>query len=287
MLRAPLSAARGRVQAPIFRLPVRRQSSFRPMSSYVAEFSASIRAIPTPVKALIGANVLVFVAYAAYADSNPALRRFFKQHMTLSRPNMHRGRYDSIFGSMFMHTGIVHMGFNLFTLHSFGPIAVAYLGAAPFLGLYAGAGAVGAIAQLAYAGWAPSAGLPASPWVRRDAEYVGASGAICGVLGYVFTRVPQLPVNVRRSGERGLEEDADAAVMGRGTSRPLPLLLLLLLLLQVFFIPATAAVLGPVGMAISLYCLWAPGPQGVGHADHLGGFLTGVAVALVHARARR
>lgn len=246
------------------------------MSSYVEELSASLRAIPTPVKALIGANVLVFVAYAAYANSNPALRRFFRQHMTLSRPNMHRGRYDSIFGSMFMHTGIVHMGLNMFTLHSFGPIAVAYLGAAPFLGLYAGAGAVGAIAQLAYAGWAPSAGLPASPWVRRDAEYVGASGAICGVLGYVFTRVPQLPVNVRgREGER--EEAGEDAEWAQYLPMPL----------QVFFIPATAAVLGPIGIAVSLYCLWAPGAQGVGHADHLGGFITGVAVALMHARARR
>lgn len=149
-----------------------------------------------------------------------------------------------------VHKGLLHLGFNMFTLHSFASLVFAFLGPGQFLGLYVGAGVAGAAAQLAYFGWAPRARIPASPWVRPDAESIGASGAISGLLGYAFTRLPGMEV-------------------------------------QVFFIPVRAAVLGPVALAASAYFMWAPGEQSVGHADHVGGFLAGAALALLHARAGR
>ena len=153
--------------APLFRY----QSTYKSPMSYFHDFVARVKAIPGPVKGIIAANSIIFGVYTAYAPENARLRRFAKEHLTLTRSNIHRGRYDSIIGSMFMHTGLIHLGFNMYTLYSFAPLALACLSPLQFMGLYLGTGTMGAAAQLAYQGWAPRAGTwpaPASRPRRRS-----------------------------------------------------------------------------------------------------------------------
>jgi rhomboid family protein len=71
---------------------------------------------------------------------------------------------------MFLHAGLLHLGFNMFALYFFGPRVEARLGGRQFLWLYFISGLVGALGSLIFTPRAP---------------IVGASGAIFGVmLGY-------------------------------------------------------------------------------------------------------
>jgi membrane associated rhomboid family serine protease len=83
----------------------------------------------------------------------------------------------SVASAAFLHGGYVHVLGNVLYLRVFGERVEAKLGAARFLGLYAGAAAVGAAAEVASApgSWTP---------------VVGASGAIAGILGAYVVLFP-------------------------------------------------------------------------------------------------
>jgi rhomboid protease GluP len=78
-----------------------------------------------------------------------------------------QGQYYRFLTAMFLHAGLLHIGFNAYALYALGPEAERIYGTARFLALYFIAGLAGGVASYA---------LNPNP-------AVGASGAIFGLIG--------------------------------------------------------------------------------------------------------
>ncbi len=94
-------------------------------------------------------------------------------------------RLETLVTSCFLHGSILHLGFNLLVLWQVGPFLERAIGRARFLPLYLGAGIMGS-AFSAIAGRLFGASLS-----------IGASGAICGLIGAM------LVLGARTQGWRG------------------------------------------------------------------------------------
>jgi membrane associated rhomboid family serine protease len=86
--------------------------------------------------------------------------------------------WQPLFGSMFLHGGLLHLAFNLLFLWVFGPGVEDKLGRGRYLGFYLGCGI---LATLAHVVTHPLSQVPV----------IGASGAIAGVLGAYFVLLPR------------------------------------------------------------------------------------------------
>jgi rhomboid protease GluP len=153
------------------------------------------RATPTTwvTHTLIGVNVVVFVVAAALgvsmlsprADQLLALGGNFLPY-TLQQP-------WRLVTAMFLHAGIIHIGFNMWALRDLGQIAERFYGNWQYLVIYATSGVFASLASLYFS--------------ASEAVSVGASGAIFGVAGAilaaVLTKPRMLPaplvVHMRRS----------------------------------------------------------------------------------------
>ena len=83
----------------------------------------------TPItKNIIILNVIIFVLALAIPQMNTYLAAYFP-----ASPNFHSWQ---IITHMFMHSGIMHIAFNMLTLASFGPVLERFLGDRKFLILY-------------------------------------------------------------------------------------------------------------------------------------------------------
>ncbi len=80
---------------------------------------------------------------------------------------LYYGEYWRFFTAMFLHGGLLHIGFNGFALYVLGPETERIYGTARFLGVYFVAGLAGGIASYAF----------------TPSPSVGASGAIFGLIG--------------------------------------------------------------------------------------------------------
>lgn len=87
----------------------------------------------------------------------------------------------TIFTSMFLHGGFLHLGGNMLYLWIFGNNVEDLLGPARYIAFYFLCGLVAAAAQIVF-----SIGSPM--------PMIGASGAIAGVLGVYYIRFPQARV---------------------------------------------------------------------------------------------
>lgn len=119
---------------------------------------------------LIACNVGIFVLMVLRGVSaiNPTpdeLVRWGANIGMLTR----QGEWWRLFSCMFLHFGIIHIGFNMFVLWQIGPLTERLLGRAGFLVTYLLAGLVGSFASLY---WNPS-----------NVASAGASGAIFGLCG--------------------------------------------------------------------------------------------------------
>ena len=92
------------------------------------------------------------------------------------------GAYVTLFTSMFLHGGLLHLGGNLLYLWIFGNNIEDVLGHIPFLGFYLLAGLGGHAAHLLM-----NAG--------SSIPTIGASGAISGILGAYLVRFPNAYVH--------------------------------------------------------------------------------------------
>ena len=115
------------------------------------------------VYGIIGLNVGVFLLWQrrlATGSMSGLLDRFF-----MSSPLSGRGL--PLLLNTFSHQSLVHLGFNMFALHSFGTVLVSYLGPAHFLALYLSGGVLSSL------------GSTLLSIARRSAvPSLGASGAI-------------------------------------------------------------------------------------------------------------
>jgi membrane associated rhomboid family serine protease len=151
--------------------------------------------------------------------------------------------WATIFTSMFMHGGFLHIIGNMVFLWVFGDNIEDRLGHVRYLVFYLAAGVVAALAQV---------------WVSQDSytPMIGASGAIAGVLGAYLVLYPSSRVNT------------------------------LIWFGIVTVIPMPAVVLIGIWAVLQLFSgLGSLGPEtaggGVAYFAHLGGFVVGIAVALL------
>jgi membrane associated rhomboid family serine protease len=132
---------------------------------------SQLRSAPA-VFVLILINVLVFLYEISVGDWNDP--EFLHRIGALeSEAVVVQGEYWRLFTALFLHGGFLHLAFNLFALYVIGPPLEASIGTIRFLACYL------------ISGVASSAGVVVLNEIGlvRDAEVVGASGCIMGVVG--------------------------------------------------------------------------------------------------------
>ncbi len=124
---------------------------------------------------LIGLNVIVFIGSLINPD-----RVFY--YLAL-QPASFSEQPWTIVTSIFVHSGMLHILFNMLTLYFFGTFLLQLVGEAKFLIIYFGGGILGSIFFML---------MPPSPL----SIVVGASGAIFSLGGTLAMLRPKVPVRV-------------------------------------------------------------------------------------------
>ena len=137
------------------------------------------RIAPLVTYALIALNVLFFFVELGGGDAFIEQWAFVPSRF-LANPF---GDFLTLFSSMFMHAGWVHLGGNMLYLWIFGDNVEDRFGHSKFLIFYLLCGLVATFAQLAFS-------------LGSNVPNLGASGAIAGVLGSYVLMFPQQQVRV-------------------------------------------------------------------------------------------
>jgi membrane associated rhomboid family serine protease len=173
---------------------------------------------PRATLALIGANVLVFLVGMALAQHQGVLTAYlstpFGEIPAQERPQFERVRHiqhelgsltraDLLAGSgwwrllvtCFLHGGLLHLGMNMYALYVLGPLLERMWGTWRFFIVYLIAGLTGSCAAMVFA-------------TNKFQPVIGASGAICGILGsmatWVYLNRPYLPRDIAANWMRGI-----------------------------------------------------------------------------------
>jgi membrane associated rhomboid family serine protease len=137
------------------------------------------RTIPLVTYALIALNVLFFFVELSGGDAF-IMQWAFVPSRFLANP---AGDFLTLFTSMFMHAGWVHLGGNMLYLWIFGDNVEDRFGHVKFILFYLLCGLAATFAQLAFS-------------MGSNVPNLGASGAIAGVLGAYILMFPQQQVKV-------------------------------------------------------------------------------------------
>jgi rhomboid protease GluP len=150
-----------------------------PDSSYYepAAQPASPRPSPSPYTvtyALIAINALVFLAMIATGVSfiSPTPLDVYRWGGDFGPATVGANQWWRLLTSTFVHYGIIHIGFNMYVLYQIGPFIETIFGRARYLVLYFFAGLAGSLVSV---------------WVHPQSVGAGASGAIFGLYGAVFS----------------------------------------------------------------------------------------------------
>ena len=190
--------------------------------------------------ALMAINIAIFVSYWPLAGDDRALMFFFYEWGMTPALVREQGTWGTLFTSMFLHGGWMHLAGNMLFLWVFGDNLEDEMGHLRYLGFYIGCGLAAALAQLLSE---PASAVPT----------VGASGAIAGVMGGYLLLFPRARVDV---------------------------LIIIVIFFRVLPIPAwimlglwfALQLVGGVGTP--------PGAGGVAYWAHAGGFVAGVLLTL-------
>ena len=195
---------------------------------------------PYVVYCLIAVNVLAFVMYAGLSNDPPALTQFYQAYAIIPAEIVGGENSSTLFTSVFIHGGLMHLGGNMLFLWIFGDNLEDEMGHLPFLAFYLACGVgAGLIHVLA----APTSQVPT----------IGASGAIAGVMGGYLLLFPKARVDILLI----------LIVFFRVITVPAALMLGLWLALQIF---------GGFGSN--------PNEGGVAYWAHAGGFAVGLVLVL-------
>jgi membrane associated rhomboid family serine protease len=145
----------------------------------IGDDDSSRRTVPLVTYALIALNVLFFFVELSGGDAF-IMRWAFVPSRFLANPV---GDFLTLFTSMFMHGGWVHLGGNMLYLWIFGDNVEDRFGHIKFLIFYLLCGLAATFAQLAFS-------------MGSNVPNLGASGAIAGVLGAYILMFPQQQVKV-------------------------------------------------------------------------------------------
>ncbi len=127
------------------------------------------RAVPVVTYALIAMNVLVYLAMGLSGASwtEPSIKDALRWGADFG-PLALSGQWWRLFTCVFVHFGIIHIGFNMWCLWALGPAVERFMGRWAFLLMYVCSGLAASLASDAWDPWRVSA---------------GASGAIFGIAG--------------------------------------------------------------------------------------------------------
>lgn len=134
-----------------------------------------IRHAPWMLRLLVGSNTIVFVITYWLLDWGSVVTQY---GFIPAAP-----RLETLFTSMFLHAGVLHLAGNMFFLHMFGDNVEDLFGPIWFLLFYL---ICGLAATWCHSLFAPGSSIPC----------VGASGAIAGVLGMYAVFFPHAQVDV-------------------------------------------------------------------------------------------
>ena len=224
---------------------------------------------PLVTWALIGLNVAVYLLataalHGAADPSHPLVQEYMREAgRSVLAPGL--SNYDvlvfeygfrpahasllTLFTSMFLHGGLLHLAGNMLFLWIFGDNVEHRLGRLGYLAAYLGTGAA---ATLFFAAMSRGSDIP----------LVGASGAISGVMGFYFLLFPRNVVNV---------------------------FVLFFVFIQVIRVPARVVLGGYIILSNILPALAQgnAGPSGVAYGAHIGGFFAGLGAAFLVDRRER
>jgi membrane associated rhomboid family serine protease len=145
----------------------------------IGDDDSSRRSTPVVTYLLIALNVLFFVVELSGGDAF-MMKWAFVPSRFLANPG---AEFLTLFTSMFMHAGWVHLGGNMLYLWIFGDNVEDRFGPVGYLIFYLLCGLAATAAQLAFS-------------VHSTIPNLGASGAIAGVLGAYLIMFPQGRVSV-------------------------------------------------------------------------------------------
>ena len=156
----------------------------------IGDDNSARRTVPVVTYGLIVLNVLFFIVELLGGEAF-IIRWSFVPSRFLSNPI---GDFPTLFSSMFMHAGWVHLGGNMLYLWIFGDNVEDRFGHIKFIIFYLLCGLAATFAQLIVS-------------MGSNIPNLGASGAIAGVLGAYILLFPQGKVRVLQ-GQRVIQVSA-------------------------------------------------------------------------------
>lgn len=145
----------------------------------IGDDNSSRRIVPLVTYALLVLNILFYFVELSGGDAF-VMKWAFVPNRFLANPF---GDSLTLFTSMFMHGGLLHLGSNMLYLWIFGDNVEDRFGHIKFLIFYLLCGLAATFAQLAFS-------------IGSDIPNLGASGAIAGVLGAYILLFPKGSVKV-------------------------------------------------------------------------------------------
>ena len=145
----------------------------------IGDDDSRTRTTPIINYVLIAANILVFLIELNLGDSFIEQWAFFPTRF-MDNPSRD---WVTIFSSMFMHAGLLHIGGNMLYLWVFGNNVEDRFGHIAYLAFYLACGVAATLSQLYFS-------------LGSDIPNLGASGAIAGVLGAYLLMFPFRRVTV-------------------------------------------------------------------------------------------
>jgi membrane associated rhomboid family serine protease len=143
----------------------------------------SMHVDPIVTYVLIGVCVLMYLGSGASIGSGGNTRVFVD--FALYGPAVAAGDYWRLITAGFLHSGILHLGFNMWILYWLGTMLEPALGHARFLALYMASLLAGSFGALL---------------VSPNAVTVGASGAVFGLMGAAFVMQRARGIDPMQSG---------------------------------------------------------------------------------------
>jgi membrane associated rhomboid family serine protease len=139
---------------------------------------------PIATYVLIGINVLLFFGSGGSLGAAGSGNQVFND-FALNGPLVNQGDYWRLVTCGFLHSGILHIGFNMYILWWLGKMLEPSLGHVRFLALYFTSLVAGSLGALL---------------LTPNATTVGASGAIFGLMGAAFVLQYARGINPMQSG---------------------------------------------------------------------------------------
>ncbi len=191
---------------------------------------------PYVVYALMAANILVFLSYVGVMDDARLINRIYFDYAVIPARITDGYGFDTLFTSMFLHAGWMHLAGNMLFLWIFGDNLEDEFGHLPFLLFYLASG-IGA--GLIHVVTAPGSVVPT----------IGASGAIAGVMGGYMLLFPKARVDI---------------------------LFIIVVFVRIFSIPAFVMLGVWFGLQLLASFASNPDEGGVAYWAHTGGFFVGL-----------